>query len=465
MSDPYTSLATFLEQTDRFNVPLSTAFEPYLNSIRASGDAPAGALTAVWPGIMSVLQIQTLPAETARVLVDEVIDPIIASNNLSWSEVEAVVGSEQVLLGTVRADTHDKIRQAALSLLSCFRFSGTQDDRNKFVVDSVVDLISVEKLSEGLIARVERTIRKFLKAYDQSRTFIINRLCTIRKQPVNISAIVESRIQELTLVILRDTADQGIDDISEQLILYSVQTDDMLEELVIIQFYESLLELNLPPQIFHLCKPAYKEIAVIYRSSDSVAIERSSAARALGLLALNRPGLFEELDSELKIVQGLIIRDEIDQIILTLIPGDQVARKNPEIVRSFPVSSGSLINILCNFVRYSSCRDLLQINSQKLLRLPVPELLKLCKDLASSVGGASLLISMPAIMDIILTKTGKSGYELTRLRGDIIDSLADVDREVTGLYWAGRIREAKTTGIWGRSDTNEAFADIMDTNG
>ncbi|KAK7205595.1 hypothetical protein BZA70DRAFT_278513 [Myxozyma melibiosi] len=472
--DPYAALAAFLAASSDAKIPSAQACQLYISALRLAGTPHPGALTAVWPGIARVLQFRSLPSETAAVLVDDVIDPIVASGSLSWTEVCAVAGSADVLIGTVAADTHDKIRQAAVGFLSCFDFATAAEDESEHVLAGLLALITREKLSEGVVARIEKAVDKFLTHPTSSsvRPLVIRQLSEIRLQ-FGSSAVVASRIQGLSLIILRHSS-AGVDDVPENLICFAVASDDILAELVTIQFYESLLELFLPPSIFYSTKPAYLEIADIYTSSSAIGLERTAAARALGRLAQTRSEIFADIDASLHITKNLTLRDDSDRAILTLVPGDYLAEHNPALLRGYPITSASLVDITCNLMRSALARSLLSssLTSQNLLRLPVPDLLRVCKELASassgdgsssSNSGAQILVSMPGVMDVVLSKSGKMGYELMRLRGDVVDALYEVSEELIGPYWAGRIREAKMSGTWGTNDSDVPAVEVMDS--
>ncbi|KAK9383777.1 uncharacterized protein V2V93DRAFT_362704 [Kockiozyma suomiensis] len=463
MADPYTSLASYLESTTESSPPTSTALQPYISAFLALGSPQPGSLTAIWPGISKVLQFRSLQSETAAVLVDEVIEPIVTAGTLSWSEIEAVVGSgAEALIETVRAaGAQDKIRQAAVAFLSCYVFPDHISPAEDSILSSVVGFLANEKLSEGVISRVEKTIDKFLTAFPLVRASVIRYASSI-KDKFSTSAIVSSRVQGLVLIILQHSTN-GVDDVPENLILFDVASEDILAELVTIQFYESLLDLFLPPSIFHKTKSAYTQIAEIYCSSSALGLERGAAARALGRLAQSRLEVFTQLDSEFGIVRNLAVRDETDQTLLSLIPGDYLAQHNPSIIRTLTIYSASLIEVTCNCIRSSKARSLMQVNSQNLMRLPVPELLRVCKELAQSVDGAQVLVEMPGVMEVVLSKVDKTGYELLRLRGDVIDALSEFSNDQIGAYWAGRIREASLRGVWGTNETDVPSVDVMDS--
>ncbi|KAK9452070.1 uncharacterized protein V1518DRAFT_410291 [Limtongia smithiae] len=462
MSDPYTLLAGYLESARSESLDIRV-LQRYVSAVRSAGPPSPGSLARIWPGVVICLSIPTLSSDIIALLVDDVISPLIsAPGATSWQEIKTVVGDAEALLTTVMTETHDKIRQTAVEFLSLYDFSAGGNGEQ--VIRNVVGLVQNEKLSEGIISRVETAVARFLvSGAPFARSVVITNALEIKRETPETATTTMARVQELVLLILRQKSNStGVDDIPPELVVFAVASDDMLAELVTMQFYEALLQLYLPPSIFMVAKPAYVEIARIYSSSFASSISRGAAGRTLGRLGQLRGDVFALIDAEFSIVKNLTLRDEVDRTLLALIPGDYVALHNPAIVRNYPISSASLVEVLCNWVHSSDARSLLALDSQHLLRLPVPELLRVCKELATTSDGALVLVSMPAVMDVILTKKDSFGYQIARLRGDVIDALQEIREDVIGPYWAGRIREAKLEGPWGHAGSNEARVDVMD---
>ncbi|KAK9320100.1 hypothetical protein V1517DRAFT_16834 [Lipomyces orientalis] len=459
MSDPYEKLAAYLLSSTATSPPTPEGLQVHINAIRGGVVPKLGALSTIWPGILQVLAYPTLTNESIALLVDEVVEPIISSGASNWEEVKTTVGDAETLLATARADTHPKVKKAAIGFLSFYDFLDGED-KGFELVQEIVAIITIEKEPEGAIARVEKVIDQFLTNYFAVRPAILKSVLAIRKRAKN-SATVISRVQELTLTILRHNT-SGVDDIPEDLVIYRIANDDILAELMTIQFYESLLDLYLPPTIFIMAKPAYLEIAQTYKSPSAINLERSAASRTLGRLSKSRAGVFSEIDNSLGIVRNLTLRDEIDRKLLALIPGEYIATVNPQLIRNFPVSTASLVDILINWCHSKEALDLLQLDTPNLTRLPVPELLRVGKALAESYHGKKLLVSLPGVMEVLLTRRERMGYRIMRLRGDVVDALAESDNATLGPYWYDRVLEEKIRGHWGREENGEPKVDIMD---
>ncbi|KAK9246091.1 hypothetical protein V1506DRAFT_536235 [Lipomyces tetrasporus] len=459
MSDPYEKLEAYLLSSTTTSPPTPEGLQVHINAIRGGIVPKLGALSAIWPGILQVLAYPSLSNESVALLVDEVVEPIITSGTSNWEEVKTTVGDAETLLATARADTHPKVKKAAIGFLSFYDFLDGEE-KSFELVQEIVGIITIEKQPEGAIARVEKVIDQFLTSYFAVRPAVIKSVLAIRKKAQS-SATIISRVQELTLTILRHNA-FGVDDIPEDLVIYRIANDDILAELMNIQFYESLLDLYLPPTIFIMAKPAYLEIAQTYKSLTAINLERSAASRTLGRLSKSRVGVFSEIDNSLGIVRNLTLRDEIDRTMLALIPGEYIATVNPQLIRNFPVSTASLVDILINWCHTKEALDLLQLDTPGLTKLPVPELLRVGKALAESYHGKKLLVSLPGVMEVLLTRRERMGYRIMRLRGDVVDALAESDNATLGPYWYDRVREEKIRGHWGSEENGEAKVDIMD---
>ncbi|KAK9371357.1 hypothetical protein V1509DRAFT_614420 [Lipomyces kononenkoae] len=460
MSDPYEKLNAYLLSCTSASPPTSDGIHAHINATRTTGVPQSGVLSTIWPGILQVLAYETLTDEVISSLVDDVVEPIIASGASNWEEVKLTVGDAQALIAIAKTDTHSKVKKAAIGFLSLYDFSDGER-KGLEIVEETVGMITIENQPEGVITRVEKIIDQFLTNHFAVRSTVIKSLLAI-KEAGNNSATIVSRVQELTLTILRHST-SGVDDIPADLLNYTFSQNDIIEELMTIQFYESLLDLYLPPTIFFITKPTYLAIANIYQSSMATNLERSAAARTLGRLSRSREDVFGEIDSGLGIVKNLTLRDEVDRTMLALIPGKYVASLNPQIIRNFPVSTASLVDILINWCHSKEALDLLRLDTPKLTKLPVPELLRVGKALAETHHGKKVLIGLPGIMEVLLTRRERMGYTIMRLRGDIVDALAESDAETLGLYWYDRVRGEKIRGHWGREDDGNPQVDIMDT--
>ncbi|KAK9489633.1 hypothetical protein V1508DRAFT_427420 [Lipomyces doorenjongii] len=459
MSDPYEKLATYLLSSTLASPPTSEALQVHINAIRTTVVPKPGVLSTIWPGILQVLAYPILTNEIITLLVDEVVEPIIASGASTWEEIRTTVGDAETLLETSKADTNSKVKKAAIGFLSFYDFSDGEQ-KGLEIVQEIVGIITIENQPEGVITRVENIIDQFLTNYFAVRPTVIRSVLEIKKAG-KYSATIISRVQELTLTILRHNT-TGVDDIPADLLNYTVTQDDILAELMTIQFYESLLDLYLPPTIFFITKPTYLEIANTCKSSAATNLERSAASRTLGRLSRSREDVFSEIDSSLGIVKNLTLRDEIDRTMLALIPGKYIATVNPQLIRNFPVSAASLVDILLNWCHSKEALDLLRLDTPKLTKLPVPELLRVGKALAESYHGKKVLVSLPGVMEVLLTRRERMGYRIMRLRGDIVDTLAESDSETLGLYWYDRVQEERVRGHWGREENGEPKVDIMD---
>ncbi|KAK9359518.1 hypothetical protein V1504DRAFT_457839 [Lipomyces starkeyi] len=459
MSDPYEKFATYLLSSTSTSPPTSEALQVHINAIRTTVVPKPGVLSTIWPGILQVLAYPILTNETITSLVDEVVEPIIASGASTWEEIKRTVGDAETLLETAKADTNSKVKKAAIGFLSFYDFSDGEQ-KGLEIVQEIVGMITIENQPEGVITRVENIIDQFLTNYFAVRQTVIISVLEIKKAGKN-SATIISRVQELTLTILRHNT-TGVDDIPADLLNYAVTQDDILAELMTIQFYESLLDLYLPPTIFFITKPTYLEIANICKSSSATNLERSAASRTLGRLSRSREDVFSAIDSSLGIVKNLTLRDEIDRTMLAFIPGKYIATVNPQLIRNFPVSTASLVDILINWCHSKEALDLLLLDTPKLTKLPVPELLRVGKALAESHHGKKVLVSLPGVMEVLLTRRERMGYRIMRLRGDIVDTLAESDSEILGPYWYERVREQKVRGHWGREENVDPKVDIMD---
>ncbi|KAK9239009.1 hypothetical protein V1525DRAFT_399537 [Lipomyces kononenkoae] len=459
MSDPYEKLNAYLLSSTSTSPPTSDGIHAHINAIRTTGVPQPGVLSTIWPGVQQVLAYPTLTDVIITSLVDDVVEPIIASGTSNWEEVKETVGDAETLIATAKADTHSKVKKAAIGFLSFYDFS--DGERKGFeIVQEIVGMITIENQPEGVITRVEKIIDQLLTSQFAVRLTVIKSLLAI-KNAGNNSATIISRVQQLTLTVLGHST-SGVDDIPADLLNYTFTQDDIMAALMTIQFYESLLDLYLPPTIFFITKPSYLEIANIYKSSSATNLERSAASRSLGRLSRSREDVFSEIDSRLGIVKNLTLREEIDRTMLALIPGKYVASLNPQIIRNFPVSTASLVDILINWCHSTEALDLLRLDTPRLTKLPVPELLRVGKALAETYYGKKVLVGLPGVMEVLLTRRERMGYRIMRLRGDIVDALVESDSETLGPYWYDRVREEKLRGHWGREDDGNPKVDIMD---
>ncbi|KAK9469197.1 hypothetical protein V1512DRAFT_255720 [Lipomyces arxii] len=458
--ESYNDLEKYLLGTSLSSPPDRDDLQPLIDNIRFALIPKFGALAVIWPGISQVLTYRSLAQSTIVSLVDDVIKPMCTAKVMTWIEVREVIGSAEALVGAVRSDTLAKVKEASLSFLSLYDFSEGQDD-GVIVIQDTVSLLGIEKLQEGVVTALERALEQFLGANSAVRPVLIKAALDL-KVANETSAVIISRIQDLMLKIIDSSGAQGVDDIPDQLLRYTVKQDDVLAELMTMQFYESLLDLYLPPLIFLKTRQEYFDIASIYQSSDSLGLEKSASARSLGRLSQARTELFAEIDHSLAIVKNLTVRDETDRKLLALIPGDYLAEHNSQLIRSFPVATATLLPILCNWCSSYDALGLLDLTTAKLTKLPVPELLQVGRALAMSPAGTKALATMPGVMEILLDRQGRSGYELMRLRGDIVDALAeDANYEILGEFWYTKVRNEQAIGHWG--DGGEVKVDLMDS--
>ncbi|KAK9453310.1 hypothetical protein V1511DRAFT_505343 [Dipodascopsis uninucleata] len=449
--DGYDRLGAFLESRNSGADLNSQTLDQYYNNIRANTTPRSGALAAIWPGILHVLRLPALSSYSIESLIDEVITPLVKSNIIEWPEVRECVGSWQVLIESVKADTHDKIRQAALDFLSLYDFS----EGDEFV-EPLTDVLFSENLSEQCVARIEKAFHKFLTGDISIRQSLIGALSAKVDDPT-LTAVALSRLQSLVLILLKDTGSKGVPD---NLLKFAYSKDDTLSSLTTMKFYEKLLSLNLPPSVFETTYDCYENLVNIL-FSHSTSMEKTEAAVVLGQLARSKPEVFERIDNQLGVVRNLTLRDETDCVLLRLISGDYIAAKAPQLIVNFPVSSSETAEVLSNLCLYRSSLKLLRLETASLAKLPVESLLLVCLSLASTKFGARTLVSLPGIMDMVIQRRDRMGYDLARIRGDVIDALAEQGEDVLGP-WARVISEEKRLGPWASETSNEARVDVLD---
>ncbi|KAK9478644.1 hypothetical protein V1514DRAFT_330643 [Lipomyces japonicus] len=452
--NPYAGLITYLLNTTSSSPPTVEVVRSHVNAVRLSKAPATGSLSLVWPALSHVLSLSSVPALVIDALVNDVIESIITSRTTSWKEISDCIGS-QALIATANADTANKIRQAAVDLLSLYDLG----DENEVIVKEVVALITLPNVDEGLIARVENAVFRYVQVSDWARGVVIKELSKIVSSADGASAVTISRAQAIVRIVLERYGFAGLQD--PLLLVFPLSSDDVLASITTMEFYETLNTLNLPPSFYSIVQPVYESMVKVFQSSGAMSLERTAAARTIASLSKLSNDLFQNLDVKYSLVKNLTVRDDADQVLLSRISSSYLVTQVPELIRNFPVGQASLMTVLANLCQSDDAIDLLRLDSARLLRLPVPDLLSVALILAGSRHGTEVLASLPGVMESVLQRTGRKGYEVTRLRGDVVDKLTEWDTAVLGA-WADKVRDEHRLGVWAREGAGEAHADVQD---
>ncbi|KAK9473463.1 uncharacterized protein V1510DRAFT_415113 [Dipodascopsis tothii] len=429
--------------------PLSAA-ELARQTVPVHDDLTLDALPVLFPAIVGVFG-RGVDDEFVETLLTAVVDPVTASGAgpAAWDKVRAVVPAD-VLAGAVAdAAAAPALATMALKLLGLYAAGAGADDA---VAAAVVGPAATKATPTTVVAQAERTVARL--AGGPLRPAVVQALAAAKAAAAD--WIVLARVQALATVLL----ERSYADVPAALLQYDVAgaaAEDELAAMVCVEFYERVLELNLAPAALAAVEPQVRAIVGLH-ARGAHGVLGLAAARFVGALAQARPELFAALDADFGVVRRLSARDERDAAVLARLPAPYLAAHNPELLRTLPVAAATL-GVLANVIATddaagSATATVAGLRPDALMRLPVPDLLRLAWALAGPAWGAARLASWPAVMGAVLE--GRRGYDLATLRGDVLARLAAHAAELGP--WRATVEAEHRAGAWGVAGAGPAVA-------
>ncbi|CAN6612530.1 DNA mismatch repair protein Hsm3p [Trichomonascus vanleenenianus] len=285
------------------------------------------------------------------------------------------------------------------------------------------------------------------------------------------NGILQSRLMEIVAETI--PFDTETNYIPLYLLAYPPDTlcdmSDVLAVVAKVQFYSKLLpSISSNDIIVEELLPQFDAIAQLYaRMKDDPEIRMflgNDIFEFLGALSKYRPQAFAAFDQDIGIVGRIDNYSDDGIVFLSLLDPGYLVENRPEIISTIRIKAKT-VRAVRKFVLHQGAYSLLRLDADKVLELPLLEIMVMIGALASTNWGRhDLLTQRPKLMTKLLENEDINDLDVLAFRRQAIEKLLDRPPAELGP-WLGGLKELYRRIIYGEGSKTAPGVRITDETG